>query len=229
MIYQPTNRSELIELVNDLTVCLGDIDTSKVQDFSQLFRHCMRVDYSGIETWDVSHVLLMDETFYGSLCNEDLNRWNPHQVQSMKKMFMFSKFNCNLNSWNVSKCFDMSWMFYGSEFNSDLSKWDVRGVSDMSFMFADSRFNQNINCWDVSKVDSVESMFSGSSMEQSLNKWKLKRNCNIDNFVFHTKWNSPAYLPRKVKDKIHNSPEKMRFDYPDVTSSEFWEDNNDEN
>ncbi len=61
--YKPANKDELQELVNNLEICLGDIDTSLITDMSWLFEESEREDFSGIENWDTSHVTDMSYMF----------------------------------------------------------------------------------------------------------------------------------------------------------------------
>ena len=61
--YQPKTKEELKTLCNDEKIYLGDIDVSKVTDMSCLFYRCYRKDFSGIETWDTSHVTDMAYMF----------------------------------------------------------------------------------------------------------------------------------------------------------------------
>ena len=52
--FQPKTKEELKELVDNLEINLGDIDTSLITDMSDLFNSTDRKDFSGIEAWDVS-------------------------------------------------------------------------------------------------------------------------------------------------------------------------------
>ncbi|EMZ37468.1 hypothetical protein C826_02033 [Helicobacter bilis WiWa] len=57
IIYHPKTKEELLNLIDDKSVYLGDIDTSAITDMSGLFRDSNRTDFSGIEYWDVSSVV----------------------------------------------------------------------------------------------------------------------------------------------------------------------------
>ncbi|WP_366535041.1 BspA family leucine-rich repeat surface protein, partial [Campylobacter jejuni] len=63
--YFPETKEELKALVEDESIYLGDIDTSKITDMSELFLYSKREDFSGIEKWDVSSVRNMSYMFYG--------------------------------------------------------------------------------------------------------------------------------------------------------------------
>ena len=121
--YHPRTKAELKALVEDLSINLGTIDTSKITDMSGLFYETERQDFSGIETWDTS------------------------KVEYMSGMFLEAdSFNQNINSWNVSNVKNMKWMFAkATSFNQPLDKWNVRNVVDMFRMFLGAKsFNQNI-------------------------------------------------------------------------------------
>ena len=47
--FHPTSKSELLKLVREPKINLGEIDTSKITDMSGLFYDCKREDFSGIE------------------------------------------------------------------------------------------------------------------------------------------------------------------------------------
>ena len=178
--YTPQTRDELIGLVENLNINLGDIDTSAITDMSFLFGHqgrytdewddeagdykvkdsaTKRTDFSGIETWDTSNVELMNHTFYMvEHFNHDISGWNVSKVTNMEFMFWGAKsFNQPLNSWNVSSVTTMRFMFENAKaFNQPLDKWDTSKVEAMSDMFAGAEnFNQLLNSWNVSKVQST--------------------------------------------------------------------------
>lgn len=48
--YQPQTKSRLKQLVKNETINLGEIDTSYIEDMSELFWGSERKDFSGIET-----------------------------------------------------------------------------------------------------------------------------------------------------------------------------------
>ena len=115
MKYKPTTKQELKVLVNDLSIDLGDIDTSLITDMSYLFNSTDRKDFSGIEAWDVSNVTNMSGMF-----------------------FKAKKFNQPLNDWDVSSVIYMGGMFYGAKkFNQPLDKWDLSKVLEKRQMFFD--------------------------------------------------------------------------------------------
>ena len=74
MKYCPRDKAELKSLCDNLSVNLGDIDTSRITDMSSLFDSSGRIDYSGIETWDVSNVTDMSHMFDESQFNGDISK-----------------------------------------------------------------------------------------------------------------------------------------------------------
>ena len=54
---------ELKTLVDDPNVYLGDLDVSAITDMSFLFEDSLRMDFSGIEKWDMRNVSSIDGMF----------------------------------------------------------------------------------------------------------------------------------------------------------------------
>ena len=75
--YNPKSKDELVELISDESVNLGDIDTSAITDMSYLFNDSKRTDFSGIEKWDTSSVEDMSYMFSNAKhFNSDISGWN---------------------------------------------------------------------------------------------------------------------------------------------------------
>ena len=185
--YKPKNYRELKALANDESIHLGDIDTSAITDFSELFAFSKRKDFSGIENWDVSRVENMEGMFqYCYHFNEPIGNWNVSKVTSMYKMFYnCKKFNQPLNKWNVSRVENMADMFSGCEkFNQPLDKWNVGNVKYIQGMFEEaSSFNQRLDKWNVKKVNSHTSTFTGTRIsKEDVSKWtELNHHIDLDN------------------------------------------------
>ena len=149
--FVPKNRKQLDKLVKDESIHLGDIDVSNINDFSKLFSYSFRKDFSGIEKWDVSHVIAMNSMFLGAkYFNEPIGHWDVSKVVDMEKMFSGCiNFNQDISRWNVSNVVSMSEMFNDCEkFNQRLDKWDVRNVRDFWRMFHNAKaFNKDLNSW----------------------------------------------------------------------------------
>lgn len=145
----PKTKKELEELVEDLNINLGDIETCLITDMSRLFSGTERTDFSGIESWDTSNVTDMTWMFSGAEhFNENINEWNVSKVTNMIGMFKgANNFNQPLNAWNVSKAEFIYEMF-----------------------FCAKKFNQNLDSWNAN--DSIyDEMFLGSPLQNNPPKW----------------------------------------------------------
>ena len=107
MKYKPQTKDELKELLKDENIYLGDINTSLITDMSALFFNNIREDFSGIETWDVSHVTSMGGMFKNAVnFNHNINNWDVSNVTVMSAMFCGAKsFNQPLDKWNTLNVF----------------------------------------------------------------------------------------------------------------------------
>ena len=86
--YTPKNKTELKALVGNLSVYLGDIDTSAIADMSELFKDTGRKDFAGIDSWDVSKCENMRAMFYKCrYFKEDISSWDVSNVVDMSEMF----------------------------------------------------------------------------------------------------------------------------------------------
>ncbi|KAB0574070.1 BspA family leucine-rich repeat surface protein [Helicobacter pullorum NCTC 12824] len=82
--YTPKTKEELKDLVNDLSINLGYIDTSKITDMSKLFFQTQRTDFSGIEKWDVSNVENMYAMFEEATSfNADISKWDVSDIDDI--------------------------------------------------------------------------------------------------------------------------------------------------
>ncbi len=185
----PKTFVELKKLVNDETIHLGDIDVSNIQDMSELFFDSERKDFSGIDTWDVSHVTDMSYMFYGTFMDEPIGKWDVSNVKDMSNMFAFSTFDQPIADWQVSNVENMNRMFMDSKFNQPLGKWDVSHVENMSEMFVNAPFNQPIDTWDVSNVKYMGNMFCGSDFNQPIDSWNIESVVNMNNMFRESKFN----------------------------------------
>ena len=181
--YHPNTKEELLKLCRDETVYLGDIDTSKITDMSELFSSyyetCYRRDFSGIESWNISNVTNMSKMFFNSSFNQDIGSWNVSNVRDMSWMFSDSSFNQDISSWDVSNVTNMSGMFKNSPFSKNINKWNVSNVTDMRCMFSSSSFNQNISSWNVSNVADMRWMFQKSSFNQNISSLDVSNVTNM--------------------------------------------------
>ncbi len=183
--YSPKTKLRLIELVEDSSVYLGDIDTSNITDMSKLFENSKRTDFSGIEKWDTSSVENMESMFASSVFNHNINDWNVSNVINMRHMFEFTPFNQPLDKWNVSSVEDMEDMFCGSKFNQNINDWNVSKVTYMGYMFGSTPFNQPLDKWNVSKVTNMRYMFNKTPFNQPLDKWNVSSVEDMESMFFN--------------------------------------------
>ena len=130
--YQPTSPSELVSLVQNQSIKLSQIDTSKIKDMGYLFAcneaflSC-REDFRGIEDWDTSRVVDMQSMFEGNeFFNADISDWNVSKVRNISKMFHNAKkFNKTLSSWGnkLRRNIQKDLVFVGTKLESNPPKW----------------------------------------------------------------------------------------------------------
>ncbi len=188
----PENKKELKALCDDLSVNLGDIDTSKITDMSELFWDSDRTNaqFAGIEKWDVSNVTDMSWMFFGAeYFNKDISMWNTKKLKYAEHMFNGAvSFNQPLNSWSTEQMTNLTAMFLcARKFNQPLDKWNLANARDLSFMFEDSAFNQNITNWDISNAENLQEMFKDcKNFNQDLSDWKINANSIITDILENT-------------------------------------------
>lgn len=61
--YTPQTKNELEKILLDFSLNLADIDTSAITDMAYLFKDSNRTDFSGIERWDTSSVVVWNVCF----------------------------------------------------------------------------------------------------------------------------------------------------------------------
>ena len=155
--YHPTNKPELIKLISELLeergndADLNDIDTSKIDDMSNLFSAFTKFN-GDISRWDTSKVITMLGMFDG--CNQ---------------------FNCDISEWDVGRVKNMTMMFNDCwSFNQDLSNWDVSFLEFFSYMFCKcDSFEQDLSKWNLksAKLGINKQVFSSSKMSNKKELW----------------------------------------------------------
>ena len=188
--YHPKTKEELLKLCRDESVYLGDIDTSKITDMSNLFEEIHGRDFSGIELWNVSNVKNMEAMFQNSDFNQNICSWDVSNVTNMCTMFAcLVEFNQDISAWDVSNVKDMCSMFAYSSFNQDIGSWDVSNVTDMQEMFCRTPFNQDIGSWDVSNVENMFSMFCNTPFNQDISSWDVSNVKNMSCMFYNSYFN----------------------------------------
>ena len=112
--YTVKYKYALLDLLEDESINLYDIDTSSMIDMSYLFQNSKRKNFDGIETWDVSNVTDMKYMFNNAeYFNKDLTSWN------IRKLIEFEEIFENANSFNHIKTI---LMFYNACKNKKYKK-----------------------------------------------------------------------------------------------------------
>ena len=150
----PKDFRELQEIVKDDSVYLGDIIIPKnITSLADLFNR-KRKDFSGLETWDVSHITDMSGMF------DSCRNFTGKEVEN----------------WDVSKVTNMGLMFVDCEkFNANLSKWDIRSVEKTAFMFQNCKnfTGKGLERWNTKNIENMMGMFKGcEKFNIDLSFWK---------------------------------------------------------
>ncbi|MEI0557534.1 BspA family leucine-rich repeat surface protein [Brachyspira intermedia] len=193
MKYKPQTKEELRILIQDESIYLGDIDTSLITDMSELFQNSKRVNFEGLETWNISNVVNMSSMFeLAENFNYNINSWDVSKVENMSKMFWeCKKFNQPLNKWNISNVNNVQSMFGNcSIFNQNIENWNTSNIKIFSFMFYNClNFNQPLGKWDTSNVISTAGMFMNCrNFNQNINNWNVSK-LEYANSMFEECWN----------------------------------------
>lgn len=183
--YFPESNEELKKIILKDSIKLSEIDVSALDDLSGVFKNSKRIDFAGIENWDVSNVINMNRMFAGAIhFNQPLENWDVSNVTDMGYMFQGAiSFNQPLEKWDVSNVTNMEHMFAADEmandcrmiFNQPLSKWNISNVKNMFAMFFSNRcFNQPLDNWKISQETNIKRMFEGSG-QKPLPNWFTKK------------------------------------------------------
>ena len=174
--YTPETREELQNLCNDLTVNLGDIDTSKITDMSSLFDWAegysdQRDSFKGIESWDVSNVKDMSHMFQRARVeNIDFSKWNTANLTDMTCMFAESVLvNVNLNKFNTQNVKEFYACFQDCSFSDDpkISNWDISNGVNFTDMFFQSNYKWDLSSWKINPRADTYAMTYASDLKDS--------------------------------------------------------------
>ncbi len=188
--YNPKSRDELVKLVNDESVNLGDIDTSAITNMKDLFKDSNRMDFSGIESWDTSSVKTFVSAFENAKhFNSDISSWNVSSATNFAKMFWnATAFNQPIGAhWDTSNATSMIYMFcqaknfnnggkrFGEKWKMDKVKWTWR------MFWGAENFNQPLNHWNVANVENMQRMFmNAKAFNQPLDSWNVANVKNME-------------------------------------------------
>lgn len=131
----------------------------------------------GIDEWDTSNVMRMDNMFCQceSLESLDLSSFNTENVENMERMFSdcHNLRELNLSSFNTERVDNMNHMFNcccESLESLDLSSFNTENVRNMERMFADCRHLRelNISSFNTTNVEEMREMFCCCESLESL-------------------------------------------------------------
>lgn len=153
------------------------------------FRGCNNLEYSAIDTPNLSGVTNMNSMFEKcTIFNGNIDSWDVGTITHIERLFQQANaFNQPLNSWNVSSVTNMDRAFDRAlTFNQPLNNWDTSNALDMSNMFrVASAFNQDIGGWDVSNVTDMAGMFNSVTLiDQDFSNWNISNVTDMTGMFF---------------------------------------------
>lgn len=166
--YSPVNAATLEPEVQFVFTGLEYLNTSMVEDMSNMFSGCTYMTDIPLEGFDTSSVTLMDGMFKYclSLTSVGISGFNTANVVDMSGMF----YGCrqlqtlDLKNFNTENVTDMSEMFYGCTNLSslDLTQFNTSKVENMHRMFANchSLCSLRLGSFSTSNVAVMEGMFA---------------------------------------------------------------------
>ena len=169
--YTPTNIKDWFNNCKTLKTIEGlqFLNTSQVEDMSEMFLGCHALTSLDLSGFDTSQVKDMSNMF--GACHElsslNLSGFDTSQVKDMSNMFgaCYELTALNLSGFDTSKVTNMWSMFCecGSLTTLDLSHFDTSNVTDMSLMFSEcgELTSLNVSSFDTSKVEGMNGMFIG--------------------------------------------------------------------
>ena len=183
----PKDKNDLSRLLNLKRTKLANIEIPKhITDLSNLFNPRFskfeRTDFSGLETWDVSHVTNMRSMFVKckNFTGKEIEKWDVKNVKDFSGMFgNCSDFNANLSRWNVSNAEEMISMFSGCDnfTGKGLEKWNVSNVVQMNHMFDSCKkfTGKSVEKWNLNSLKEmleidIKRIFEGSGAENNIPK-----------------------------------------------------------
>ena len=169
--YTPTNIKDWFNNCKTLKTIEGlqFLNTSQVEDMSEMFLDCHALTSLDLSGFDTSQVKDMSNMF--GACHElsslNLSGFDTSQVKEMSNMFgaCYELTALNLSGFDTSKVTNMWSMFCecASLTTLDLSHFDTSNVTDMSLMFSEcgELTSLNVSSFDTSKVEDMNCMFMG--------------------------------------------------------------------
>nr|QGT50232.1 hypothetical protein Helico6505_0640 [uncultured Helicobacter sp.] len=189
-IHHPKDRLELVNLLGDESIKLGQIDTSAITDMSYLFARipqekCDELLEQFLKSVDafvilrIEEIAAIDKAYKPTDSDTEsikaalIQQWQDNNQKCTHTAYSRQDFH-GIESWNVSNVKDMSYLFAGvKEFDENLGLWNVGKVENMKGAFMKTTFNRNIESWDTSNVQDMSLMFADSHFNQPLNAWNV--------------------------------------------------------
>ena len=233
--YEPATKDELLELLDNESINLGEINTGKITDMSRLFAATSRTNFEGIGLWDTSNVTNMDSMFamYDKVNGVPVenkltniifgDNFSVENVTIMSQLFAgCSKLTTiDVSDWDTSNVIDMSSVFaYCQSLTSlDLSKWDTSNAGTMSWLFkgCTNLITINLDNFNTSKVTGMYQMFCECINLTNLCSFNTKSVTNMYQMFYHTASLKQIRVGFNWSmDKVTNS--SQMFSYSGVSS-----------
>lgn len=163
-IYEAKNVLHLKRLIRN-GVDLSSISIAALDNLNGVFDG-YRGDLKGIETWNVSNIEQMKETFKGAdLQGVDLSTWNVSNLVNLDYTFKGAKNISGIENWQTKSLETMDNAFENCEdFNLDLSNWRTERLKSLNYAFknAISFEGYRLNDWHLNEdVESI-GVFKGA-------------------------------------------------------------------
>ena len=206
---RPTSTANWFLSYSNLTTIehLGDLNTSKVTDMSQMFRDCKALTKLNLSTFQTQNVTDMNRMFNNcnALADLDVSEFNTRNVTDMGNMFSdcYSLKELDVSGWDTKNVRYMGFMFFSCESltSLDLSNFDVHKVEGMMDMFYDCQSLTTIFCdddWSTLPLKNKgENMFAGCSNLVGGNGTKYDFHITDKTYARPDKDGQPGYFTAK--------------------------------
>ena len=186
----PKTKAELKTLVNDNAVDLAQIDISLIDDLSSLFENSERKDFSGIESWDVSHVKSIKAMFQNAKnFNVNLNRWDVGNVEDFSYVFCGCwNLDCYMSNWNTKNskaekmyhnCPNVYINRISINYIEKTKKYLPKDLAELSFLVSDESIH--LGDIDTSLITDMSWLFSSSKRKDfsGISNWDTSKVTNM--------------------------------------------------
>ena len=172
------------------------LDTSKVNDMTQMCGSCSSLTSLDLSSFDTSNVNNMDSCFIDcrNTTQLDISSWNTSKVKTMYRMFkgMGKVPSMDLSNFDTSEVENMSFMFdfnYSNTTNLNVSSFNTSKVKNMNNMFG--RFGGttlNLSNFDFSNVQNLSYfLYFCSNLVSVIADFNLQSCTNLNTFLYSSK------------------------------------------